>query len=263
MQSVTVQRWISDGQRDLILKFMKPLMDANCGWLVYEIDDMMFDGTFIGTEEERKALEAKYGDLQQCSIPLFNRGRGSFEGEAVQRNIKTMLNAADFVTVTTDYLKHVYHDFYGVPLENIVAIPNFLPKWWIGDRYRPKDKLEQFQKNKNKPRIGIVSSLSHYNVDGVRRTAAGRAVRKRRDSDGSVKWFDEKGVEVPEADTLPIADDIDAIIGCIRETVDDFQWVFFGYCPPSLRDLVDKRKIETHGGTYIMNYPSTFDRLGL
>ena len=263
MQSVTVQRWISDGQRDLFLKFLRPLMDANCGWLVYEIDDMMFDGTFLGTKDERRALEAKYGDLQQCSIPLFNRGRGSFEGESVQRNIKAMLNAADFITVTTDYLKHVYHDFYGVPLENIIAVPNFLPKWWIGDRYRPKDKLQQFTQNKAKPRIGIVSSLSHYNVDGVRRTAAGRAVRKKQYPDGQLKWFDEKGTEIPEKDAIPIADDIDAIIDCIRETVDDFQWVFFGYCPVSLRDLVERKKIEVHGGTYIMNYPSVFDNLKL
>lgn len=122
-------------------------MDMNSGWLVYEIDDMMFDGTFLGTEEEKKKLVEKYGNLLENSIPLFNRGRGAFEGERVQNNIRTMLNAADFVTVTTDYLKNVYHDFYGVPLENIIAVPNFLPKWWIGDRYRPKDKLEQFKTN--------------------------------------------------------------------------------------------------------------------
>lgn len=55
-----------------------------------------------------------------------------------------MLNAADFVTVTTDYLKNFYHEHYGVPLENIIAIPNLLPKWWFGDRYDPERKLKQF-----------------------------------------------------------------------------------------------------------------------
>lgn len=263
VNSVTVQRWISDGQRDLFVKMLKPLMDMNSGWLFYEIDDMMFDGTFLGTEEEKKKLIEKYGDLLGNSIPLFNRGRGAFEGERVQSNIRTMLNAADFVTVTTDYLKHVYHDFYGIPLENIIAVPNFLPKWWIGDRYRPKDKLEQFKANQRKPRIGIVSSLSHYNVDGARMTKEGRAVRKQPQPDGSVKWFDENKQEVPEAGTLPIVDDIDAVLDCIRETVDDFQWVFFGYCPPALRDLAQKKKIEVHGGAYIMNYPSVFDGLKL
>lgn len=38
-------------------------------WIVYEIDDLMSD---------------KY-------IPLFNRGRKSFEGEHIQSNIKHLL----------------------------------------------------------------------------------------------------------------------------------------------------------------------------
>ena len=46
-----------------------------------------------------------------------------------------MLNAADFVTVTTDYLKDFYHNEYDVPLENIVSIPNLLPRFLFSDRY--------------------------------------------------------------------------------------------------------------------------------
>ena len=42
-------------------KFLKPLCDANSAYLVYEIDDAMSDK----------------------DIPLFNRGRGAFEGEKV------------------------------------------------------------------------------------------------------------------------------------------------------------------------------------
>ena len=57
MTSVTIQRWINDAQRDLVLKFLKPIMDANSGWLIYEIDDNM-------------ASE---------HIPKFNRGRAAFE----------------------------------------------------------------------------------------------------------------------------------------------------------------------------------------
>ena len=72
-----------------------------------------------------------------------------------------MLLAADFVTVTTDYLKEVYHDFYDVPLENIIAVPNLLPRYLFGDRYDPERKLKQFSSNKANPRVGIVSSLSN------------------------------------------------------------------------------------------------------
>jgi len=122
MTSVTVQRWINDAQRDLFMKFLKPLMDANSGWLIYEIDD----------------------NMSSDFIPKFNRGRAAFEPKQIQDNIRMMLNNADFVTVTTDYLKNFYHEHYGVPLENIIAIPNLLPKWWFGDRYDPERKLKQY-----------------------------------------------------------------------------------------------------------------------
>ena len=94
-------------------------MDANSGWLIYEIDD----------------------NMASQHIPKFNRGRAAFESPQIQENIRLMLNAADFVTVTTDYLKNFYHEHYGVPLENIISIPNLLPKWWFGDRYDPEKKV--------------------------------------------------------------------------------------------------------------------------
>jgi len=45
--------------------------------------------------------------------------------------------------------------------------------------------------------------------------------------------------------------------------VNDFQWVCFGYCPPQIKDLADAKKIEVHGGTPIMNYPSMLENLQL
>lgn len=64
-------------------KLLKPLSQNNGLWIVYEIDDLMSD---------------KY-------IPLFNRGRKAFEGDHIQGNIKHLLEQADIVTVTTDYIK--------------------------------------------------------------------------------------------------------------------------------------------------------------
>lgn len=263
MTSVTVQRWISDGQRDLICKFIKPLMDQNSGWLLYEIDDLMFDGTLVD-EQKSDFIREKYGeDLVRIGIPQFNRGRKAFEGKAIQTNIKTMLNAADFVVVTTDYLKEIYHDLYDVPLENIIARPNFLPRYLFDDRYDPDKKVQQFKTNKAKPRIGIVSSLSHYNIDNVREDKNGRVARPQVKPDKTVSWINEDNAEIPESETSIITDDSDEIVDAIRSTVDDVQWVFFGFCPPKLQDLADAKKIEVHAGTPIMNYASKFDSLGL
>ena len=216
-------------------------MDNNCGWLIYAIDDNM---------------------AGEC-IPLYNRGRAAFESKKTQSNIKEMLNTADFVVTTTDYLKNFYHKHYGVPLENIIAAPNLLPRWWFGDRYDPAKKIEQFKKYKAKPRIGIVSSLSHYNVDNVRQDKDGKAVRLQKRPDGTEFWVNEDNKELKEEETIRITDDIDEILNCIRETVNDVQWVFFGYCPPALTDLAEERKIEVHGGVAILNYPSVLENLQL
>lgn len=83
MTSVTVQRWISNNQRDLYCKFLKPLMDQQCGWLLYEIDDLMFDGT-LTVKENESLVKEKYGEnLPKVGIPQFNRGRAAFEGEEI------------------------------------------------------------------------------------------------------------------------------------------------------------------------------------
>jgi hypothetical protein len=108
-----------------------------------------------------------------------------------------MLNAADLITVTTDHLREVYHDLYDVPKENIVAIPNLLPHSLFGDKYDIEKKITQFKNNKNKPRIGIVSSLSHYNVDGVREDINGYVCRKTVLPTGEEIWQNELNQVIP------------------------------------------------------------------
>lgn len=264
VSSIKVQRWIADQQANLFCNMFKPLMDAHSGWLFYEIDDLMFDGTVVD-ESRRELIEKKYGTKENSSIPFFNRGRKAFEGMQVQTNITRMLNAADFITVTTDYLKEAYHDIYGVPLENIIAVPNLLPKYLFGDRYEPGKKVKQFEKAKpkNKLRIGIVSSLSHFNIDKVRLDSNGKVTRKNVSADGSEHWLNEDNHEVDFADTHQIIDDFDAITDCIRSTVDEFQYVCFGYCPPQIEDLAKAGKIEVHGGVPIMQYASKLENLQL
>ena len=195
-------------------------------------------------------------------IPMFNRGRQAFASDKIQDNIRYMLNTADLVVVTTDYIKQYYNRKYGVPVENIVSVPNLLPKWWFGDRYDKERKLQQFQKNKARPRIGIVSSLSHYNIDGVRVSKDGKACRLQKEGENEV-WKDQDNKVVNYEDTDIITDDLDGIVDMIRDTVSDFQWVFFGYAPPKLRDLIDRKKIEYHPGVAILNYPSVMENLRL
>ena len=57
-------------------------MDANSGWLRFEEDDSMFDGTLLN-ESKREFIEKKYGRLIDVGIALYNRGRRAFEGAHV------------------------------------------------------------------------------------------------------------------------------------------------------------------------------------
>lgn len=59
--SVTVQRWISDQQRDIVQKLIAPVTEQNRAWYIYAIDDAMH-----------------YDD-----IPLFNRGRQAFASDRI------------------------------------------------------------------------------------------------------------------------------------------------------------------------------------
>jgi hypothetical protein len=80
--------------------------------------------------------------MLDTEIPTYNRGRKGFENPEVQKSIKNMLNLADLVTVTTEYIKLAYNKYYGVPLENIICVPNLLPRYLFDDRYNPNKKLE-------------------------------------------------------------------------------------------------------------------------
>lgn len=246
VNSITIQRWVNDQHREIIEKLLKPISEQHKSWLIYEIDDLM-DARFI---------------------PHFNRGKTAFESPKIQENIKQILNMCDMITVTTDYIKEAYHKYYNVPLHKIVALPNMLPRYLFGDRYDIQKKINQFKTNKAKPRIGIVSSLSHYNIQNVMIDNEGNSCRQTTEIDPITNeqkeiWKNQNDEIVDVNNLKPIYDDLDIIVDCIRSTVNDFQWVIFGYEPPKLKDLIEKGKIEVHGGTAIMNYPSKFENLNL
>lgn len=246
VNSITIQRWVNDQHREIVEKLLKPISEQHKSWLIYEIDDLM-DARFI---------------------PHFNRGKNAFESPQIQENIKQILNMCDMITVTTDYIKEAYHKYYNIPLHKIVALPNMLPRYLFGDRYDIQKKINQFKTNKAKPRIGIVSSLSHYNIQNVMIDNEGNTCRQTTEIDPTTNeqkeiWKNQNDEIVDVNNLKPIYDDLDIIIDCIRSTVNDFQWVIFGYEPPKLKDLIEKGKIEVHSGTAIMNYPSKFENLNL
>lgn len=211
-------------------------------WTVYNIDDAMH-----------------YED-----IPKFNRGRKAFCSKETQENIKDMLNMADFVLVTTSYLKNYYHKKYDVPLENIIAIPNLLPRWWIGSFFDADKSVENFRRTQKRPRIGVVSSLSHYNIDDLVETDDGKVVFRKKDEEGKFYFENDDGEKVTDLSTCKrVKDEFDILHDLILKTVDEVQWVFFGYMPPKLEEYIKQGKIEYHSGIPITNYPQKLSNLKL
>lgn len=241
-----VQRLISSQQRRLFEGVVVPCSKMYSFWTIYNLDDA-----------------PHYKDI--CP---YNRGRWSYANDEVQENIRSMMNSADFVLTTTDYLKGYFNRTYGVPLDNIITIPNYLPRWWIGGKYDKEKSVENFRRSKNKCgklRIGMVSSLSHYNVDGIRQDPETKdVIKKEKMPDGKEVWKNPSGKIIEDISKyVEVKDDLDVVIDAIEKTVDSVQWVFFGYAPPKLEKYIKGKKIECHGGVNIYNYPEKFASLNL
>lgn len=249
LNSFMVQRLISSQQRNIFENGIVNFSKMHSFWTIYNLDDA-----------------PHYKD-----IAPFNKGRWSYASDEIQENIRSMMNSADFVLTTTDYLKKYFNRTYGVPLDNIIVIPNYLPRWWIGGKYDNEKSTNNFRKSKlkgGKLRIGIVSSLSHYNIDGIRQNKSidepNNVIKMEKTSDGKEIWKNPKGEVVEDISSYEeVKDDLDVIIDAIEKTVDSVQWVFFGYAPPKLEKYIKEKKIECHNGVNIYNYPEKMASLNL
>ena len=236
-----VQRLVNKHQEKLFNGLIVPYSNMFSFWTVYNIDDAMH-----------------YNDIVH-----YNRGRCAYADNETQNQITRMLNNSDFVLTTTDYIKNYYNRTYGVPLENIICIPNYLPKWWIGGMYDKEKAVDNFRKNKQRPRIGIISSLSHYNIDKILEDKDNVVVTVKKDENGVEHYINENGIEVKREDCHIAKDDLDLILTTIKKTVDEFQWIIFGYVPEQLKEYVENRKILIHPGVSILNYPNVLHNLNL
>ena len=142
IRHVKLQRQVSHGQRDFLMKFLKPLSDNLGFWLSYDIDDV------IGPDD----------------IPMYNAARGAFQAPGLADNIKEMINAVDFLTVPTEEMAKYYNIKFGQPFEKIQVIPNYLPRWWIGAAYDAYRIEQKYDANKKKPRLGFICSSTHFDM---------------------------------------------------------------------------------------------------
>jgi glycosyltransferase involved in cell wall biosynthesis len=178
------------------VKFLKEVQQQIGFRLIYEIDDLVFHE----------------------DIPEYNKFKPAFADPNIRKNIIEIMNLCDEITVTCPFMKEYYENKTGHKC--VTVIPNFPPKFWIGNHYDPKWISDAYDQYKRKPRILYAGSGAHFDVEN----------RVGQD------------------------DDFMHVNKIIADTVDEFQWVFLGAYPLPLRHLVQAGKIEFQPWANLYNY---------
>ena len=194
-KSVRIQRQATKQQLNFV-EFLKNVSKENGMRLIYEIDDICF----------------------KEDIPDYNKYKPAFENPEIRESAQKIMSLSDEITVTCDFMKDYYKEKTGNP--NVTVIPNFMPKFWIGNHYDLTKNMNNLEKYKKKPRILYAGSGAHFDVDS-------RVKHK---------------------------DDFQHVNDVIRSTVNKYQWVFLGAFPIPLLDLIRSGKIEFHPWRRLYEY---------
>ena len=142
---IRIQRWFLPGHAQIVKQFLKPMCDQMGIWLVYEIDDvLLFD-----------------------EIPKYNLARKHFDPAIIGNSIKEIFDACDLITVTTQELKDIYVEHLQQDPNKFFVIPNYLPRWWIGESFNLDIAAAQWKAQHQKPHIGFACSTNHFDVDNA------------------------------------------------------------------------------------------------
>lgn len=197
VQGVRIQRQATPQQLEFV-KFLRQLANKQNFRLIYEIDDICFSE----------------------DIPDYNKYKTAFTDPVIRNAAQEMMAMCDEITVTCPFMRDYYKEKTGN--KNVTVIPNFMPKFWLGNRSDLGRTMQSLEKHKRKPRILYAGSGAHFDVD--------QRVKGQ--------------------------DDFYHVNEVIRKTVDKYQWVFMGAYPLQLRDLVQSGKIEFHEWVRLYEYGS-------
>jgi len=203
-KAVRIQRQATKQQLEFV-KHLKEISKHNGMKLIYEIDDICF----------------------KEDIPDYNKYKPAFENPEIRESAQEIMAMCDEITVTCQFMKDYYRDKTGN--KNVTIIPNFMPKFWIGNHYDLTKNMNNLDKYKKKPRILYAGSGAHFDVDN-------RVKQK---------------------------DDFFHVNEVIRRTVDKYQWVFMGAFPLSLLDLVKTGKVEFHQWKRLFEYGEAISNLNV
>ena len=137
--SFRVQRLCSDKELNWYVNYLLPARRQFGFRVLYDTDDILLGEDF----------------------PACNLWRERFFGLA--DNLKTAMQGADLVTVTTPQLRDYYARRLNIPASHFLVIPNYPPQAWA-DYYRPGEATQRFHRHRGRLRVGFCASPSHFSV---------------------------------------------------------------------------------------------------
>ena len=99
-------------------------------------------------------------------IPRFIEGAQPYSEVGFAHNIQLMMDLADRVVVTQPFLLDQLAHFYEQPKSKFVVFPNLPSFGWLARYFNPERKAKEFCGRKGKLRIGVISALTHYSIEG-------------------------------------------------------------------------------------------------
>ena len=196
---VRIQRWYGPDKLKILKEFLKPLSEKLGFIIAYEIDDVLL-----------------YDD-----IPLYNIAKPSFHPDRVGNTITEIMELCDIITVSTEELKNFYIKRLNLPKEKFIVIPNYLPRWWIGDSYNLDRQMNQWKQQRERPRIAFACSVNHFDVQNK-----------------------NNGI-----------DDFSHLIPWIIHNINRYQFIFVGGVPLQLHKYIPTKQIIYQPPSDIFNYP--------
>ena len=156
-------------------------------------------------------------------IPAYNMAHDLYANKLGEKHLSDAINMFDAMIVSTDYLKKMYSRYF--PKDAIWVVKNHIPRFlWDFDIHEKTD----FSLVDEKPTILFAGGANRFAVKG---------------------------------DDLNIKDDITQVESVIRNTIDEFNWVFMGAQPLRLSDLFDAGKIKHVPWEPNLAYPNALKRL--
>jgi len=201
-KAVRIQRQATKQQLQFV-QLLKQFQEKYGFRIIYDIDDIVFHE----------------------DIPDYNKFKTAFVNPEIRESACAIMGLCDEITVTCEFMQKYYMDKTGN--KNVTVIPNYPPKWWIGNFYDEAKIARRYHKHRKKPRIIYPASGAHFDVEN--------RVNQR--------------------------DDFFHVNEVIAKTVDKYQWVFIGAYPLPLASAVQAGKIEFHPWQRLYEYPHLLDQL--